>query len=65
MTFLSDPTLLLVFAVAVAAAFFAGRLGRKAYLWLRRRKTPVQAGPPPSRQVQRAERRRMEKKTRD
>lgn len=65
MAFLSDPLALLFFAAAVLLAFFVGRLGRKALFWWRGRKTPAPSGPPPSRQVQRAQRRRQDKRMRD
>lgn len=65
MAFLSDPLSLLFFAGAVVLAFFIGRLGRKALFWWRARKAPAPSGPPPSRQVQRAQRRRQDKRTRD
>ena len=65
MAFLSDPIALLVFAGAVALAFFAGRFGRKALLWWRGRNPQAPSGPPPSRQVRRAERRRQAKRDRD
>ena len=66
MAFLSDPLSLLLFAGMVVLAFFIGRFGRKAVFWWRARKAPAApAGPPPSRQVQRAQRRRQEKRMRD
>ena len=65
MAFLSDPFSLLIFAGAILLAFLLGRLGRKFFYWLRRNRTPAAAGPPPSRQVRRAQRRKFEKKIRD
>jgi hypothetical protein len=65
MSFMSDPLLFVVFAAAIVLAFFAGRIGRKAYLWLRRGKPAEPSGPAPSRQVRRAEQRRRAKEMRD
>lgn len=65
MAFMSDPLSLLFFAGAVVLAFFIGRLGRKVIFWWKARKAPKPSGPPPSRQVQRAQRRRQDKRMRD
>ena len=65
MPFMSDPFAIGVFIAAILLAFLVGRFGRKIYDRLRRGKTPAPSGPPPSRQVQRAQRRRQDKRTRD
>ncbi len=65
MPFMTDPFAIGVFIGAILLAFLVGRFGRKFYDRLRRGKTPAPSGPPPSRQVQRAQRRRQEKRMRD
>ena len=65
MPFLSDPSAWLVFIGAAVLAFLVGRYGRKLFDYLRGPKAPAPSGPPPSRQVRRAERRRQDKRQRD
>ncbi|MFN4281117.1 MAG: hypothetical protein ACK4NA_00610 [Alphaproteobacteria bacterium] len=65
MQFLADPSTLLLFAGAAVLAFLVGRFGRKLFDYLRGPKAKAPSGPPPSRQVRRAERRKQDKKLRD
>jgi len=65
MPFMFDPFAIGVFVGAILLAFLAGRFGRKFYRRLRGGKPQAPAGPPASRQVRRAERRRQDKRQRD
>jgi hypothetical protein len=63
LTVLTDPLLLLTFALGAGVAFLAGRIIRGLINKRGRAKAAAQA-PPPSRQVRRAEQRRREKSNR-
>ena len=65
MPFMSDPFAIGILVGAILLAFLVGRFGRKLYERLRRGKPQARSGPPPSRQVRRAERRKRDKRQRD
>ena len=63
LTVLTDPLLILTFALSLGVAFLAGRIIRRLINKRGRAEAEAQA-PPPSRQVRRAEQRRREKSDR-